>query len=71
MSKITDVLVGVLYFAVIALLIALILGAPVMLLWNAVMPAIFDLTKISFGQAIVLNLLASVLFGRINVGGKE
>lgn len=71
MNKLGDLFAGVLYFAVIAMFLALCLGAPVMLLWNAVMPVIFGLTKITFGQAIVLNLLASVLFGRINIGGKD
>ena len=71
MNKIGDFIAGFLYFAVIAMLLAIFLGAPVMLLWNAVMPAIFGLTKITFGQAIVLNLLASVLFGRINIGGND
>ena len=71
MNKIGDFIAGFLYFAVIAMLLAIFLGAPVMLLWNAVMPTIFGLTKITFGQAIVLNLLASVLFGRINIGGND
>lgn len=71
MNKLGDFIAGFLYFAVIAMLLAIFLGAPVMLLWNAVMPTIFGLTKITFGQAIVLNLLASVLFGRINIGGND
>lgn len=71
MNKLGDFIAGFLYFAVIAMLLAIFLGAPVMLLWNAVMPTIFGLTKITFGQAIVLNLLASVLFGKINIGGND
>ena len=71
MNKIGDVVLAFLSFMVIALFIALALGAPVMLLWNAVMPVVFGLTKITFWQAIMLNLLCSVLFGRINIGGSD
>ena len=71
MNKIGDLFIGIISFAIIALFLALCLGAPVMLLWNAVMPVIFGLTKITFGQAILINLLASVLFGRITIGGKD
>lgn len=71
MNKFWELLTAFLYFMVIALFIALALGAPVMLLWNAVMPAIFGLTKITFWQAIGLNILGSILFGRINIGGSD
>lgn len=71
MSKFGVILSAVLYFACVALLLALILGAPVMLLWNAIMPIVFGLSKITFWQAIGLNLLGSILFGRIEVGGKN
>lgn len=43
-------------------LFALILGLPLMLLWNWLMPVIFGLTKITFLQAVGLNFLSSVLF---------
>ena len=69
MSKFGDTLMAFLTFMVIVLFLALCLGAPVMLLWNAVMPVIFGVSKITFWQAIALNLLGSILFGRINVGG--
>ena len=71
MSKFGAILSAVLYFACVALFLALILGAPVMLLWNAVMPVVFGLSKITFWQAIGLNLLGSILFGRIEIGGKN
>lgn len=50
--------------AIIILLctIAVILGYPLMLLWNWLMPSIFGLTKITFWQAIGLNFLSTILF---------
>jgi hypothetical protein len=46
--------------------IALILGLPVMWLWNWLMPSIFNLPTITFIQAIGLNLLTSILFKSYN-----
>lgn len=40
---------------------ALLLAFPVMWLWNWLMPVIFGLVKISFWQALGLNLLSSFL----------
>jgi len=40
----------------------LILGYPVMWLWNWLMPTIFNLPEITFWQAIGLNLLSTILF---------
>lgn len=57
-----DVLRGL--FTVIGILgmVALILGLPLMLLWNWLMPTIFGLTEITFWQAVGLNFLSSILF---------
>ena len=57
-----DVLKGL--FTVIGILgmVALILGVPLMLLWNWLMPDIFGLTEITFWQAVGLNFLSSILF---------
>ena len=47
-------------FTVLVLLLgvlALILALPTMWLWNWLMPIIFGLTKITFWQALGLNLL--------------
>jgi len=49
------------------LIFASIIGAlPVMWLWNWLIPAIFGLVKISFFQALGLNLLTGLLFRNIN-----
>ena len=46
---------------VIALL-GILLGLPLQLLWNWLMPTIFNLPKITFWQAMGLNIMASILF---------
>ena len=46
----------------ILLIVVLIIGLPVMWLWNWLMPSIFGLTKISFLQALGLSLLGNMLF---------
>jgi hypothetical protein len=40
---------------------AVLLGYPVMLLWNWLMPTIFNLPEITFWQAIGLHFLSSTL----------
>jgi hypothetical protein len=43
-------------------IIIVLLGYPVMLLWNWLMPEIFGLSEITFWQAIGLNILCTILF---------
>jgi len=49
------------FIGLIAIFIVL-LGYPVMLLWNWLMPELFNLPIITFWQAIGLNLLCTILF---------
>jgi hypothetical protein len=58
MKIIHDILlvVGVLILA------CLLFGAPLMVLWNWLMPTIFDLPEITFWQACGLNILSAILF---------
>jgi len=49
------------FLGMIAIVIV-ILGYPLMMLWNWLMPVIFGLPEITFWQAIGLNLLSTVLF---------
>jgi hypothetical protein len=49
------------FLGMIAIAIVL-LGYPLMMLWNWLMPVIFGLPEITFWQAIGLNLLSTVLF---------
>ena len=57
MSDFGDMIVALLAFIAMVLFIALCLGAPVMLLWNAVIPTIFGLTKLPFGKLLLLIFL--------------
>ena len=43
------------------LAVSLLVGLPVMWLWNALMPGIFGLGEIGFWQAVGLSLLAGFL----------
>ncbi len=44
------------------LIIACIIGYPVMWLWNYTMPYLFGLTEIDFWHALCLNILCNLLF---------
>ena len=44
------------------ILACLLFGLPLQILWNLLMPAIFNLPYISFWQAVGLNLMATILF---------
>ena len=48
-----------------------LLGYPVMLLWNWLIPEIFGLPIINFWQAIGLNLLSTILFKSTTTIKKE
>jgi hypothetical protein len=52
----------ILYVIGIAMLIMILLGGPLMILWNWLMPTIFGLTEITFWQACGINLLSTILF---------
>lgn len=57
-----EIIIGFL-IGVVVILIAVILTAfPVMWLWNAVIPDIFNLPEITFMQAVGLNMLCSIMF---------
>ena len=48
MERFLTVLTTLIYVMVVVCFIALAIGAPTMWLWNAIMPTIFGLTKITF-----------------------
>lgn len=52
-------------FIGVLVLAAVLSALPVMLLWNALIPAIFGLTKITFWQALGLKMLCGLLFCRV------
>lgn len=59
-----QIILGVLAFIGLIAILAVLLALPLMLLWNWLMPEIFGLTTISFWQALGLNLLSGILFGK-------
>ena len=71
MERFLTVLTTLIYVMVVVCFIALAIGAPTMWLWNAIMPTIFGLTKITFWQAVGINLLCSILFGHISTGSDK
>ena len=46
----------------ILILAMILLGGPLMILWNWLMPTLFGLSEITFWQACGLQLLATILF---------
>jgi len=65
-----DYLNGIAKLLALIVTIILILGYPMMLLWNWLMPELFGLPTITFLQAIGLNILTSIIF-RPNVTIKK
>jgi hypothetical protein len=57
-NTIQTILTAILIVAVTAV----ILGLPLMWLWNWLMPPIFNLPEITFWQALGLNALATIFF---------
>ena len=53
---------GVLLVIGLILLAIILIGGPLMILWNWLMPSIFGLPEIGFWQACGLQLLATILF---------
>ena len=52
------------------MLVTILFALPLQILWNWLMPTIFDLPYITFWQAFGLNLLAGILF-RTNINVKK
>ncbi|GAA4299964.1 hypothetical protein [Compostibacter hankyongensis] len=48
----------------------LLLGAVVMLLWNAVLPQLFNVPRIGYGRALGLLVLCRILFGSFRPGSR-
>lgn len=53
---------GIVTLVGMAVLSVLVMAIPTWLAWNAVMPYVFNLKPITFGQAMLLLILAEVLF---------
>ena len=66
-----DLIITIIAAIVMITVISALIALPVMILWNAVVPGIFGLTKINFAQAICLSLLCNFLFGGSRSTKKE
>ncbi len=62
MGVLLNLLKELLFLVSFIALYAVLLALPTMLLWDWVVPGIFGLGKITFFQALGLNLLTGVLF---------
>ena len=62
LTKMKNNIEAILYIVGLVILIVMLLGMPLQLLWNWIMPNLFDLPYISFWQAVGLNLMATILF---------
>jgi hypothetical protein len=58
----TNVIATIVVGLALNVFLSFLLALPVMLLWDAVMPAIFGLTTITWFQAWGLSLLCGLLF---------
>ncbi len=56
-----NLVVGILFIGLTSLII---MGAPLMYLWNYLIPSIFGLRYITFWEAIGLNILGHILFSQ-------
>ena len=57
-----NVLEAVLLIVGLIVLAAILLALPLQLLWNWLMPTIFNLPMITFWQALGLNIMSGILF---------
>lgn len=57
-----DIFSGVIWKIVGILIVALVMGLPIMWLWNWLMPDIFGLIEIGFWQALGINIFSGILF---------
>ena len=63
-----NILEAILLIIGLIVLAAILLALPLQLLWNWLMPTIFNLPMITFWQALGLNMLAGILFkSNINI----
>ena len=57
-----ETLLKVLGAIALIVVLAIIFSLPTMWLWNWLMPALFGITKISWVQALGINVLSGILF---------
>lgn len=57
-----NLIVGILFIGLTSLIV---MGAPLMYVWNWIVPSIFGLRYITFWEAIGLNILSHLIFSQI------
>jgi hypothetical protein len=62
MQKFLEVLFGGAFVLLMLFGMAIVMAIPTYLIWNWVIPSIFQLPEITLGQALGLNMLSSILF---------
>jgi hypothetical protein len=63
-----NILEAILLIVGLIVLAAILLALPLQLLWNWLMPNLFNMPVITFWQALGLNMLAGILFkSNINI----
>lgn len=62
MDDFIEVVGSILLIIIMILGLALLAGLPTMLLWNALMPMLFGLSKLTFWQSVGVVLLAHCIF---------
>jgi hypothetical protein len=53
------------------LIAAVLMGLPLMILWNWLMPHIFNLPEIGFWQAVGINFMCSIMFKSTSSNTKD
>jgi hypothetical protein len=53
----------IMFFILMAAIAIIVFGGLVMVLWNNVLAGVLNISKITFGQALGILLLAKILFG--------
>lgn len=56
------------FFPLVAVMIALLLGAAVQFLWNTILPGLLNVKTISYWQSVGLLVLCRILFGNFGRG---
>ena len=70
LNKIIDGLGSLILVLLLVCFLGVIVALPTMLVWNMLMPEIFNLTTIDFWQALGLIVLANVLFKPFSFNSK-
>jgi hypothetical protein len=62
MQKFLETIFGGAFVLLMLFGMAIVMAIPTYLIWNWVIPSIFQLPEITLGQALGLNMLSSILF---------